>query len=99
MEWSVKSEQTPGSFWKVFLQIGDEKFDIAFLAINQKDAEEFKDHLVKALYSIGVKEKIQKPISDSYNLHADCKEADEYARKHGKLWAEHCNDSSCDDHQ
>ncbi len=49
MEWSVKSEQTPSSFWKVFLQIGDEKFDIAFLAINQKDAEEFKDHLVKAL--------------------------------------------------
>mgnify|MGYP003431101634 FL=1 len=69
------------------------------MAINQKDAEEFKDHLVKALYSIGVKEKIQKPTSESCNIHANCEEADEYARKHGKLWAEHCNDSGCDDHQ
>jgi len=56
---------------------------------SKKDAEQFKDDLIKVSSS-----KIE-----SCNLHADCEEADEYARKHGLMWAEHCNDSFCDDHQ
>ena len=61
--------------------------------LTTEESEKLKDRLSKALSS-----KNSNNI-ESCNLHADCEEADEYARKHGKLWAEHCNDSSCDDHQ
>lgn len=100
VEWTVISRKIEGKTleWETILEVGGEQFLLSHpegmrLAMSKEESEKLKDRLSKALSS-----KNSNNIQ-SCNLHADCEEADEYARKHGKLWAEHCNDSSCDDHQ
>lgn len=100
MEWTVISRKIEDGTmeWETILQIGNEQFLLSnpkgmHLAMSKEESENLKDHLSKALSS-----KNSNKV-ESCNLHSNCEEADEYARKHGLMRAEHCNDSSCDDHQ
>jgi hypothetical protein len=98
MKIEVAFEKVIDLFWRVNLQIGDEKFDFAFLG-SQPDADRLKDRLFKTLSSLDIKEKPKSipPPNKGCNFHVDCRQANEIAKSKGKLWAEHCSDEFCED--